>query len=87
MQQLVFAFSIAHTLRMLVKHWGDAMYFRELIALSMALQMSQYVRLAAVIERFFLLLYIFKCGDSVSWKNLHLKMRDVSTLSSNGSLT
>jgi len=38
---------------MLVKHWSDAMYFRELIALSMALQMSQYVRLAAVIERFF----------------------------------
>jgi len=38
---------------MLVKHWSDAMYFRVLIALSLALQMSQYVRLAAVIERFF----------------------------------
>lgn len=61
MQQLVFAFSIAHTLRMLVKHWSDAMYFRELIALSMALQMSQYVRLAAVIEMFF-----FCCCISLS---------------------
>lgn len=59
MQQLVFAFSIAHTLRMLVKHWSDAMYFRELIALSMALQMSQYVRIAAVIERFvFVVVYL-----------------------------
>lgn len=78
MQQLVsFFFPIACTSQMLVKHWSDATYFRELIATSTALQMSQCIKLAAVIERGFCcisLSVVIQCFGKVFTLKLFLQM-------------
>lgn len=76
------AFSIACILRMLIKHWSNARYFRKYIAVSLAPQMLQYIVCCWNKGNFYYisLTMVIQCYRKI----FTFKMREVvSTLSSN----